>query len=1087
MSVLTGFALSYGLVAKLGAGPGSSRRVQLFSLGQGIAGVFGLLFPTLLEALLGFLGPVAGALLFASGGALLGALVPFYESCIGVEEPSRRQQLYSYVFGGAFLAVLAFNFEGMLSLGQSVLGGLAFVAALASAVLAFLLGRGIQADPEPAAVEAQPAHKALYPASLLMGALFSWLLLTLSQILQFTLGASETVLLKSALVALLGVFAGQLVHRAMGSRGLLVGLGGLCLAMIALAIWGRGVPERQTEFLAALVKVSQGEGSLASLQNQSLFWTLTPLLFALSLASQGLTALAPTRATWQTVGAAKALGGLGGAALTTYALVPSLGLRWTLLLGLAALAALALLFAFFERESRVKRALIVLLVGAVSLGLAGATDWPERSLIHGKDSPALKNRMVFYKVNASTIVTVDDDDERNLRSLRQDGRFLGAIPIDPKQESSADLSSPLAQAAYPVLLSPKPESVCVLGLDTGVLLGALLTYEVKTVDAVESQPLIIDALRDKGELFSFMNNRALDDERLSLHSEDPVAFLMSRPGQYDIICAKPLYPWLTTNARFHTQDFYHLVKSSLTETGIFCLSVSAEGVDKEALASQLATFLSVFPEAVVFRPPGTQTILALGGVEKVSIDELRKRLRTRGRSKARKRRSTHPRDLLSCFISGSESLKTLTVSASIETSDNPALQRRLSQLGFVPESLTEKNLEDLSQGSKDLLDWLRGPLFQRHQLLHACAETRALRGSLESARLLIQVSFDRVEELEKEEDRKFISSQGHRLLGDLIFRNARSLTGRDLQIYTKSAFQEWEQALKINPKNVAARRSISVYHLNRRDYKAAIEALEPGLTGDRKEDAPLQFVMGRIYEAQKNYQQSWAAYKAAGSYGQARQRATNVRNLAEQAGIPIQEAFGPRMKDIPLLVAAGRRHLNAKRWVEAASVFRKVIDYEPEKLSHRYRLVYAYRGGKSWERAHKAVDEILKIKPSEVRALQLRASLFDLADEPKKALAAWLDCASKQEGQFSSVKSLTEAARLHIRLGQSKKALEALRQASVIVPENVLVELYRGTAYAALGEKDNATKHYEKYLKLSPESHPMRPRIQRWLAENKRK
>ncbi|MDF1662064.1 MAG: tetratricopeptide repeat protein [Planctomycetota bacterium] len=1089
LSILCGFALGFGIVAKSGPGRRSAARFKFFGLWQFLAVVWGSLVPTLLESLLPSLGQSTGVLVFGFAGLLLGALIPLYEGCRGSEGPWRgaSKSLSLFVLAGAFLGAWGLTSDMLANLGQWTNLTFAALAGLCSAALSFYFASQYEGDSE--LVLDSPPLSVFPPLlglfSFLGGAVFFGLLLLQSQVIQLTLGRSELIYLLTAVSLLMAVGLAHLLARFFGRDPLSLAIVGACLSLLSLMVFMRGVPGRQAEFFESLTRVSRNEGSLFSVQLQSLFWGFFPLFTGLSLLSVSFFALFRSPVGMNGARGLRCLGGAAGAALTAYVLVPSLGFRASFFLWMGLLTVLAFLVAWTDKERRARRLSVVIATGILAFAMTNSVEWPERSLIHAKGDEAVGNSVVFYQVNHSSIISVDDDEDRNIRTLRRDGRFLGAIPIDPKKDSSADLSSSLAQAAYPVLLAPKPESICVIGLDTGVLLGALLTYEVKKVDAVESRPLIIEALRDKGELFSFMNNRALDDERLSLHSADPVYFLMSHPKQYDVICSKPLHPWVTNNARFHTQDYYALVKSALTEEGIFCLSFAADGLDDEGLKTQLGTFLTVFPDAVVFRPPGTSTVLVLGGVQKISIDDLRKRLGSRGRKKARKRRSTHPRDLLSCFISGPESLKSLTAGAEIETVENSRLQRRLSQLGFVPSSLTEKQLFDLSRGSKELLDWLSGSLFQRHQLMHACAETRALRGDLESAQQLIKASFDRVKEMEKELDRQFISSQGHRLLGDLIFRNARSLSGRDLEIYTASAFREWESALKINPKNVAARRSISVYHLNRRDFQAAIGALEPGLTGKRKADAPLQFVMGRIYEAQKNYQLAWAAYKEAGNYGQARERAANVLNLAEQAGTPIQRPLGPRLKDIPLLVDAGRRYLNEKKWVEAAKVFQKVIEYQPDTLSHRYRLAYAYRGGKAWDRAHKVVDEILKRKATEVRALQLRASLYDQAEEPKKALAAWQDCAKRQEGQFSSVKSLTEVARLHIGLGQSKEALEALRKASVLVPENVLVELYRGTAYAALGEKRKATTHYEKYLKLSPGTHSMRRRIERWLAENK--
>jgi spermidine synthase len=782
------------------------------------------------------------------------------------------------------------------------------------------------------------------------------------------------------------------------------------------------------------------------------------------------------------------LGAALGLLVTELLLIPRFGLRASLLFWAGGSALIALSMSLIQQE---RRALQVLSGVVATLLLCYTTTyrWSETLFIGGHyanptlDKSDNESQLVYYKNSHGVIISVEDDPVANARILKRNGRVEGVVPIDSKKDSAADLSTTLAQAAFPILLSSRPETICLIGLGTGVTLGAMFTYEVKEIDVVESQAGIIEALKDEGELFGLMNNRALEDERLSLFRQDAVRFLRSRPGRYDVISCRPLYPWVSRSSLVHTRDFYQFAKAALRQDGIFCLSLSLHSHDLAALKTQLATFLDVFPGVLVFNPPGTVDLLLMGGVKALTAKEVEQRMRSRGRKKARRAYRTHARDLFSCFISGPKFIRDFTKGAAIETVDHPRLCYRASELQWTTINKTNELLTKLSDGSRELFDWLLDKPEVKHRLLHGCAETRALRGSIEGSRQFLEASFDRIAALE-EEQRGPMESSGRRLLGDLFFRSAKPLSARDQQTYIKRALLEWRKAIVLDPKNVAARRSLAVYHLNRRDFDKAIDELKPGLTGNSKEDAPIHFVMGRIYEAQKEYQLSWEAYRAAGRYGQARQRAIHVEDLAERSKSPIQRPLGPRKRDVSLLVSAGKRYLSEKKWKQAASVFREVTQCQPDKISHWYRLAKAYRGAKKFKQAFEAISEILTRKPRELRALKLRASLFEESGSLEDALTAWQQCVDKQSGSFGSVTSLSAVARIYLRLGKAREALAALDRANAIVPEHLLVCLYRGTAYTLLKDVDKARKSYEKYMKLAPITHPMRARIQRWLLEN---
>src|SRR5690606_37290535 len=127
--------------------------------------------------------------------------------------------------------------------------------------------------------------------------------------------------------------------------------------------------------------------------------------------------------------------------------------------------------------------------------------------------------------------------------------------------------------------------------------------------AVEIEAEVVAALRDPGELFDLMNGRAMHDERAKVHILDACTFLQMRPKAYDVITSQPSDPWLSGSSVLLTRDFYQLVRSALRDGGVFCQWFQLYSMDQEALFSGLATFMAVFPDILVFNPPGALELL----------------------------------------------------------------------------------------------------------------------------------------------------------------------------------------------------------------------------------------------------------------------------------------------------------------------------------------------------------------------------------------------------------------------------------------------------------------------------------------------
>ena len=113
---------------------------------------------------------------------------------------------------------------------------------------------------------------------------------------------------------------------------------------------------------------------------------------------------------------------------------------------------------------------------------------------------------------------------------------------DGKTDASnrSDMLTQALVAHLPLLLHPDPRHVAVVGLGSGVTLGAALAHPVTDVDVVEISPEVVDASR----FFERENRRALADPRTHLIVGDGRSHLLLSRRQYDVIISEPSNPWI---------------------------------------------------------------------------------------------------------------------------------------------------------------------------------------------------------------------------------------------------------------------------------------------------------------------------------------------------------------------------------------------------------------------------------------------------------------------------------------------------------------------------------------------------------------
>ncbi len=283
--------------------------------------------------------------------------------------------------------------------------------------------------------------------------------------------------------------------------------------------------------------------------------------------------------------AANTVGSMTGALTGGLVLIPLLGLSHGMVF-LAILSITVGLLMFFSTPpadrarltigcTLVTAALLVVLFSPKELTL---TKWYDRF-------ENVQGDLLFYREGAFGTVAVfqlGDTKEMTINCIEE-------VPTHRDAIATFKLLGHL-----PLLLHENPKTVLVNAVGGGVTLGAVAKHDV-TVDAVD----IVPDVRDAMSLFAKENDNVLQRSNWRLIADDGRHFLKVSPQHYDVITADATHPAAAESWVLYTQEYYQLVKSKLTDKGVFAQWLPLHNMAPADYLSALRTFRSVFPEALL--------------------------------------------------------------------------------------------------------------------------------------------------------------------------------------------------------------------------------------------------------------------------------------------------------------------------------------------------------------------------------------------------------------------------------------------------------------------------------------------------------
>lgn len=192
-----------------------------------------------------------------------------------------------------------------------------------------------------------------------------------------------------------------------------------------------------------------------------------------------------------------------------------------------------------------------------------------------------------------------------------------------------DMRLQLLLAHLSHLVPRHPSNVLVIGCGAGITAGALSTApDVNHITIAEIEPLVLQAA---SRYFGNYNHDVLRSPRVSVRIDDGRHFLATTGETFDVITTDLVDPWVKGVAALFTREFFELAKQHLRPGGVLTQFVQLYQSNREAVKSEIGTFVEAFPNAVVWGNPrdgeGYDLVL-LGQKEpvRIDVDEIQARL-----------------------------------------------------------------------------------------------------------------------------------------------------------------------------------------------------------------------------------------------------------------------------------------------------------------------------------------------------------------------------------------------------------------------------------------------------------------------------
>jgi spermidine synthase len=167
-----------------------------------------------------------------------------------------------------------------------------------------------------------------------------------------------------------------------------------------------------------------------------------------------------------------------------------------------------------------------------------------------------------------------------------------------------------------------PKNVLVVGFGAGVTAGAISIHPtVERMVICELEPLIPKVV---STYFGDVNYNVAANPKVQIVYDDARHYVLTSREKFDLITSDPIHPWVKGAATLYTKEYFEHVKAHLNPGGVVTQWVPLYESTEDAVRSEIATFLEVFPNGTIWRNDdplgrGYDAVL-VGRLEETPID-----------------------------------------------------------------------------------------------------------------------------------------------------------------------------------------------------------------------------------------------------------------------------------------------------------------------------------------------------------------------------------------------------------------------------------------------------------------------------------
>lgn len=302
-----------------------------------------------------------------------------------------------------------------------------------------------------------------------------------------------------------------------------------------------------------------------------------------------------------------------------------------------------------------------------------------------------KEKILFYKEGVGGTIAVG-----------QKGQEIALFTNGKGDANSVgDLPTQMSLAHIPMILHPDPENVFVIGFGAGTTIGNVLLHdEVKQAEVAEISKDVVVA----SKYFEEVNQKPLEDKRLTVIYDDGVSALRLSDRKYDVIISQPSNPWSAGVGNLFTSEFFKDCKGKLKPGGIVAQWLNLYEMDDASMKLILRTIEQEFKNISVWQIGVSDVVLLCSDVP---FDNDLKRMEAEFEKIAEPLRKIHiksfPTFLSQQFAGSKQVFSSYAGQGTLNTEDHPLLEYMAPRALFLNATPKEFIALDERGGKNDQL------------------------------------------------------------------------------------------------------------------------------------------------------------------------------------------------------------------------------------------------------------------------------------------------------------------------------------------------------------------------------------------------